>query len=136
MLKRTFTFVSSVFTLFTLGAIGVIDQADARMCRDMRTGKPIYCMTRPYMKDISAFNPIIQGNKRKTAIATITFMRTNNGWKPLMKTGKITRTWKDDYIARFNPSFFSDTFNNTKYATVRVKLKQTKRGWLPVEQVQ
>jgi len=127
MLKRTFTFIilSSVFTL------GLIETADARMCRDnLRTGKLIPCITRPYMEDISAFNPTIQGNKRKTAIATITLKHTKNGWKPIYKTGKITHTWSDDYLKQFNPKFFAD------FAFVKVKLKQTKRGWLPVEPVQ
>jgi hypothetical protein len=101
------------------------------MCRDnLRTGKLIPCTTRPYMEDISAFNPTIQGNKRKTAIATITLKHTKNGWKPTSKTGKWTRTWSDDYLARFNPTI------NGNRATVKVKLKQTKRGWLPVEPVQ
>ncbi|MCI4453448.1 MAG: hypothetical protein JHC25_00700 [Thermodesulfobacterium sp.] len=123
MLKRTFTFImlSSVFTL------GVIDQADARMCRNPRTGALMHCITRPYMKDISAFNPTIQG---KTAIATITLKQTENGWKPIYKTGKITHTWSDDYIKQFNPTINGDL------ATVKVKLKETKRGWLPVEPIQ
>jgi hypothetical protein len=113
-----------------IGAFGVIDQADARICRDIRTGKPIYCITRPYMHDISAFNPTIQGNKRKTAIATIELKKTSRGWKPTSKTGKWTRTWSDDYLARFNPTI------NGNRATVKVKLKQTKKGWIPVEPIQ
>jgi hypothetical protein len=117
--------LSSVFTL------GLIETADARMCRNPRTGKFFECIPKPSIpraKDLSAYNPTFKTTKtgRKTAITTMTFKRTENGWKPIYPTGRRTPTWKDDYLARYNPTINGDT------ATATIKFRQSKRAWTPI----
>jgi hypothetical protein len=107
------------------------DTAEARLCRNPRTGVLKPCNPKPPIpraKDLSAYNPSFHTTKtgRQTATATITFQRTENGWKPIYPTGKRTPTWRDDYLARFNPQINGDT------AEATIKFRQGKRGWTPI----
>jgi hypothetical protein len=108
-----------------------LDTATARMCRNPHTGVLHECNPKPPIpraKDLSAYNPSFHTTKtgRQTATATITFKRTENGWKPIYPTGKRTPTWRDDYLARFNPTINGDT------AEATIKFRQGKRGWTPI----
>jgi hypothetical protein len=109
----------------------LVSTAEARMCLNPRTGTLKPCNPKPptpRAKDLSAYNPTFRTTKtgRQTATTTITFKRTENGWKPIHPTGKRTPTWRDDYLARFNPTINRDT------ATATIKFRQGKRGWTPI----
>jgi len=125
--------MSAVFTLALGLQLPLTDTAEARMCRNPRTGILRPCNPKPYTpraKDLSAYNPIFRTTKtgRKTAEATLIFKRTENGWKPIYPTGKHTPTWRDDYLRRFKPQISPD--GQTAIATI--KFKYGKRGWAPI----
>jgi len=129
-MKKLFM-MPAVFTLALGLQLPLTDTAEARRCRNPNTGVLRPCNPKPSTpraKDLSAYNPTFRTTKtgRQTATATITFKRTENGWKPIHPTGKRTPTWRDDYLARFNPQMNGDT------ATATIKFRQGKRGWAPI----
>lgn len=130
-MKHALLMMPAVFTLALGFQLPLTDTAEARMCRNPRTGVLKPCNPKPYTpraKDLSAYNPTFRTTQtgRQTAEATIIFKRTEKGWKPIYPTGKRTPTWRDDYLARFNPQINGDT------ATATIKFKQGKRGWAPI----
>jgi hypothetical protein len=74
---------------------------------------------------LSNYNPTYYKTKtgKDGAIATITFQRTENGWKPIYPTGKKTPTWSDDYLARFKPTINGDQ------ATITAKFIRAGKKW-------
>jgi len=109
----------------------LVSTAEARMCRNPKTGVLRECNPRPpipRVKDLSAYNPTFHTTKtgRQTATATLIFKRTENGWKPIHPTGEHTPTWRDDYLARFKPTINGDT------AIATIKFREGKRGWTPI----
>jgi hypothetical protein len=130
-MKHALLMMPAVFALALGFQLPLTDTATARMCFNPRTGTLKPCNPKPYTpraKDLSNYNPTFRTTKtgKQSATATITFQRTENGWKPIHKTGKRTPTWRDDYLARFNPQINGDT------ATATIKFRQGKRGWTPI----
>lgn len=130
-MKHALFMMPAVFALALGLQLPLTDTASARMCRNPNTGVLRPCNPKPPIpraKDLSAYNPTFHTTKtgRQTATANIIFKRTENGWKPIYPTGKRTPTWRDDYLARFNPTINGDT------ATATIKFRQGKRGWTPI----
>jgi hypothetical protein len=130
-MKHALLMMPAVFALALGLQLPLTDTAEARMCRNPNTGVLRPCNPKPPIpraKDLSNYNPTFRTTKtgKQGATATITFQRTENGWKPVNPTGRRTPTWRDDYLARFNPQINGDT------ATATVKFKQGKRGWAPI----
>jgi hypothetical protein len=130
---RKLLMMPAVFALALGLQLPLTDTADARMCRNPNTGVLKPCNPKPptpRARDLSAYNPYYYTTKKGTrmAVATITFKRTENGWKPIYPTGRWTPTWRDDYLARFNPQISPDG----KTATATIKFRYGKRGWTPI----
>jgi hypothetical protein len=129
--KHALFMMSAVFALALGLQLLLTDTATARMCRNPKKGVLYPCNPKPPIpraKDLSAYNPTFHTTKtgRQTVKATIIFKHTENGWKPIYPTGKRTPTWRDDYLARFNPKINGDT------AVATITFRQGKRGWAPI----
>jgi|GEM_PF-5562425 len=79
-----------------------------------------------HFKDLSAFHPTYYTTPKgiQMAKAEVILERTQNGWKPMAKTGKRTPTFSNEYLARFHPSFIDEN-----RALINATFKQTKKGW-------
>jgi hypothetical protein len=129
-MKHALIMMPAVFTL-ALGLQLPTDTAEARMCRNPRTGVLYECNPKPAKpRHFPILHPYMTSyyttpKGKQMAISDIYLERTSKGWQPTYNTGrKRPPIFSDEDIARFNPIFFRDNL-----VRITARFVKSKRGW-------
>jgi hypothetical protein len=130
-MKHALFMMPAVFALALGLQLPLTDTAEARKCRNPKTGVLYECNPKPAKaRNFRILHPYMTSyyktpKGKEMAISEIYLKRTPKGWQPTYNTGRRRPpTFSDEDIARFNPTFFNDDL-----VRITARFQKSKRGW-------